>query len=113
VADPGRKAARRTALERANGAPRERVRGLDRFVSHKGDTAIETLVDPAWVVPVEVNIVRDGALAMHTVITYAGGADGALVRQRLQSTRLAGSAGERATVDMQFSNVRTGAGGVR
>jgi hypothetical protein len=70
-------------------------------------------VDPAWAVPVEVNIVRDGALAMHTAITYAGPADGALVRQRIQSTRLAGPAGERATIDLQFTNVRTGAGGVR
>jgi hypothetical protein len=50
---------------------------------------------------------------MHTAITYAGPADGALVRQRIQSTQLAGSAGERATVEMQFTNVRTGAGGVR
>jgi hypothetical protein len=113
VLDRAGSAARRSALERANGASRERLRGLDRFVSRRGDAAIETLVDPEWVVPVEVNIVRDGALVMHTMVKYAGGANGTLVRQQIHSTRLAGSAGERATVDVQFANVRTTAGGAR
>ncbi|MEO8076635.1 MAG: hypothetical protein ABI818_09925 [Acidobacteriota bacterium] len=110
VIDPSTTLARRAALERANGAPKGRVGGLDRFVTYKGDAAIETLVQPSVAVPVQVNVVRNSALVMQTVITYAAGTGGTLVRQRLYSTRVTDAAGTRATVDMQYSNVRTVAG---
>jgi hypothetical protein len=110
VIDPAAAAARRAALERANGTSKGRVNGLDRFLTYKGDVAIETLVYPAAVVPVQVNVVRNGTLVMQTVISYSAGTGGTLVRQRLYSTRLTDGAGARATVDMQYSNVRTVAG---
>jgi hypothetical protein len=112
-ADSSQTSGRREALERTNGPSKGRTRGLDRFVSYRGDAAIETLVDPATALPVEINIVRGGALVMQTLVTYAAATAGTLVRQRLLCTRLADSSGRRAIVDVRFANVRTSTGGVR
>jgi hypothetical protein len=83
------------------------VRGLDRFVKTDGGQIHEILADPESAVPVEVNLLQDGALLSHTTFGYAAAADGSLVRQSLHIERaLPTPTGERAMIDTSYANVR-------
>jgi hypothetical protein len=58
-------------LVRRFGATVGTVAGRDRYLSQEGDETIETLVEPSTVLPVEINVVRNGALAYRTGVAYA------------------------------------------
>ena len=107
------RAARRSAIGRRLGAPLERVKGLDRHVVRSGDDTIETLVDPVTAVPVEVAVVRDGAVIERVRHAFATAPRGGLVRRGVQSERVLPGEGERLLVDVEFSGLRVEAGGER
>lgn len=59
------------ALRHRMGRSTGRVGRHDRYVSSEGDATTETLVEPGTMLPVEVNVVRDGALAERSMLDYA------------------------------------------
>lgn len=106
--------ARRASLVRALGNPQGLERGLERFVGQAGGEVTEVLSDPAWGVPVEVNVVRDGALVSHTTFGYVEDPGAGLVRRRLRSEHLLSpESGDRSVVDLELANIRLDRGGVR
>ena len=106
--------ARRAALTRDMGSPQGLVHGLDRFIQTRDDTTTEVLSDPAWSVPVEINVVRNGALVSHSVLSYEEDPGAGLVRRRIRSEQLLSpESGDRALVDFELSNIRLGRGGLR
>jgi hypothetical protein len=106
--------ARQRALARGHGQPRSSVRGLDRFVSTRAGEVTEVLSDPAWAVPVEINVTRDGALVSHSRLSYRQDPGAGLVRQRYVTERLISpESGDRAIVDVELDNVRLGRRGTR
>jgi hypothetical protein len=97
---------RRQELERSHGRPAGRVGRLTRYVQTRGDGSEELLVDPVTALPVEVNLVKQGALDAHTTIEYETTPTGQLVRRRLHAERLLeGGAGRRSLLSVDFSNV--------
>ena len=99
--------ARRAVFARDMGSaagPRARPRALRP--DHAGGTT-EVLTDPAWAVPVEINVVRDGALVSHSVLSYerirapvsSAGACAA-------SSCMSPESGDRAVVDFELANIR-------
>ena len=103
----GAREARRAALQRRHGAPAGQVRGLDRYLTAKGDRTEETLVDRQLQLPVEANVVRGGRLVSHRTIAYDDAAGDLVVRRRVRTERLVSPAsGERAVVELEFTNVR-------
>jgi hypothetical protein len=107
-------AARRAALVRALGNPHGVERGLDRFIGHANGETTEVLSDPAWGVPVEINVVRDGALTSHTTFGYVEDPGAGLVRRRLRSEHLLSpESGDRSVVDVELTNIRLDRGGAR
>ena len=107
IAMPAGRASRRQTLERQYGTAAGRVRGLDQFVTTSGDTTVEVLADPESLVPVEMNIARNGALVSHTTFRYGRGVGGSQVRRALRSEQLvADGTGERAVTDVEFTHVR-------
>lgn len=106
--------ARRAAFTRDLGAPQGLVRGLERFVQTRDDSTTEVLSDPAWSVPVEVNVLRNGALVSHTVLSYEEDPGAGLVRRRMRSEQLVSpESGDRALVDFELANIRLTRGGLR
>jgi len=106
--------ARRAALTRDMGSPQGLVHGLDRFIQTRDDTTTEVLSDPAWSVPVEINVFRNGALVSHSVLSYEEDPGAGLVRRRIRSEQLVSpESGDRALVDFELSNIRLGRGGLR
>jgi hypothetical protein len=107
-------AARRATLVRAMGSPHGIDRGLERFLSNAGGETTEVLSDPAWNVPVEINVVRDGALVSHSTFSYADDPGAGRVRRRLRSEHLLSpESGDRSVVDVELSNIRLDRGGAR
>jgi hypothetical protein len=110
----GGRVARRAAFARDMGSPQGLVRGLERFVQNHDGHTTEVLSDPTWSVPVEINVVRDGTLVSHSVLSYYEDPGAGLVRRRIRSEQLLSpESGDRALVDFELSNVRLGRGGVR
>ena len=96
------------------GSPQGLVRGLERFVQSRDGHTTEVLSDPAWSVPVEINVVRDGVLVSHSVLSYDEDPGAGLVRRRIRSEQLLSpESGDRALVDFELSNIRLDRGGVR
>jgi hypothetical protein len=107
-------AARRASLVRALGHPHGIERGLERFVGQTGDETTEILSDPAWGVPLEINVVRDGTLRSHTTFGYVEDPGAGLVRRRLRSEQLLSpESGARSVVDIELANIRLDRGGAR
>lgn len=101
------KDARRLALQRQHGSPVGQVRGLDRYVKARADRTEETLVDTQLQLPVETNVVREGRLVSQRTVSYAPAGADLIVRHRVHTERLLSpQSGERAVVDIEFSNVR-------
>ena len=99
--------ARRLAFQRRHGPPVGQVRGLDRYVTTHGDRMEETLVDRQLQVPVEANVVRQGQLVSHRTMSYAPAGGDFVVRRSIRTERLVSSkTGERAVVEIEFTNVR-------
>jgi hypothetical protein len=110
----GAGAARRAALVRTMGLPRGVERELERFVGHAEGQITEVLSDPAWGVPVEINVVRDGALVSHTSFGYVEDPGAGLVRRQMRSEHLLSpESGDRSVVDVELANIRLGRAGVR
>jgi hypothetical protein len=108
------RATRRAAFTRDMGSPQGLVRGLERFLQEREGRTTEVLSDPLWSVPVEVNVVRDGALVSHTVMSYEEDPGVGLVRRRMRSEQLVSpESGDRALVDFELSNIRLARGGLR
>jgi hypothetical protein len=108
------RAARRTELTQRLGSAQGTVNGLERFLSHEGGAATEVLIDPFWAVPVEINVVRDGALVSHSTLTYAEDPGAGLVRRRVRSELLVSpESGDRAVIDVELGNIRLDRGGVK
>jgi hypothetical protein len=106
--------ARRAALTRDMGSPQGLVRGLERFVQERDGSTTEVLSDRDWSVPVEINVVRDGALVSHSVLSYEEDPGAGLVRRRIRSEQLLSpESGDRALVDFELSNIRLARGGRR
>jgi hypothetical protein len=105
---------RRAAFAREMGSPQGSVRGLERFVQNRDGSTTEVLSDPTWSVPVEINVVRDGALVSHSVLSYDEDPGAGLVRRRIRSEQLLSpESGDRALVDFELSNIRLDRGGAR
>jgi hypothetical protein len=62
---------RKDRLVRELGPAVGMLNGRDRYVVHDDGLVTETLVDPAAMLPVEVNVVRDGRLEQRNFIAYA------------------------------------------
>lgn len=62
---------RQAALQRTNGRAQGRLGRRDRYLSHDGDATTETLVEPGTMLPVEINVVRGGALVERSMLDYA------------------------------------------
>jgi hypothetical protein len=114
VAAPARKAARRSALQHRFGRTTGRVRHLDRFVTTSADGTMEVLADPASALPIEVNLVRDGALVAQSTLGYSVGANGALVRRSVRSEQVVATGStNRAVARIELANVRLDRRGAR
>jgi len=99
--------ARRLALQRQHGRPVGQVRGFDRYVITHGDRTEETLVDRQLQVPVETNVVHQGRLVAHRTMSYAAAGADLVVRRSVRTERMVSpETGERAIVDIEFTNVR-------
>lgn len=61
---------REGALRRRLGRPMARLGRHDRYVTADGDTTSETLVEPGTMLPVELNVVRDGRLTQRSSWLY-------------------------------------------
>jgi hypothetical protein len=110
----GASAARRSALVRSMGSPHSLERGLERFIGNADDETTEILSDPAWGLPVEINVVRAGALVSHTTFGYAEDPGAGMIRRRMRSEHLLSpESGDRSVVDMELSNIRLDRGGAR
>ncbi|MEO6010338.1 MAG: hypothetical protein ABIU38_20005 [Vicinamibacteraceae bacterium] len=108
------RADRRGALTRRLGAPQGTVRGLERYVTASSDATTEVLTDPSWSVPVEINVAREGRLVSHSAVSYQEDPGAGLVRRRIRSEQLMSvESGDRASADVEFTNIRLDRGGVR
>ena len=108
------RASRRAAFARDMGSPKGAVRGLERFLQDRDGVTTEVLSDPAWSVPVEINVLRDGTLVSHSVLSYEEEPGAGLVRRRIRSEQLLSpESGDRALVDFELANIRLGRGGAR
>jgi hypothetical protein len=100
-------AARRARLMRTMGPVRGGVRGLERFLSDGDGATTEVLSDPRWGVPIEINVVRNGALVSHTTIGYAEDPGAGLSRRRLRhELALSPESGDRSVAEIDFTNIR-------
>jgi hypothetical protein len=91
---------RMRALTQTFGRRTGLVRGLARYVRQTADpdqgaVLQEVLVDEHSGVPVELNVVRGGALVSHSLFAYERGASGTVVRRGVRVERLL-DAGSRA-----------------
>jgi hypothetical protein len=106
--------ARRAALIRSMGAPHGLEGGLERFLGNADGETTEILTDPAWGLPVEINVMRNGALVSHTTFGYAEDPGAGRIRRRMRSEHLLSpESGDRSVVDMELSNIRLDRGGAR
>jgi hypothetical protein len=65
------------------------------------------LVNPKVALPLEVNVLENGALIGHTTFTYAPGPANRLVRQTIHTEHLVPTGGGgHALADIEFANVR-------
>jgi hypothetical protein len=114
IAAPAQKQARRAALRHRFGRSPGRVRNLDRFIAVDDGQTLELLADEQTGVPVEINVVRDGALAARSAITYATRTDGTLVRRTVRTEqRVSQRSSDRAVSTIDLANVRLERRGVR
>jgi hypothetical protein len=110
------KSARRAELQRRFGKAVGNVRGLSRYQQFSGDVTIEVLADDDWGVPMEINILRTGALESHATFEYEAGPNGSLVRRRsrVEHVVAAGPGGSdkwekndaRMVLDVELANVK-------
>lgn len=108
------RASRRAAFTRDMGSPQGAVRGLERFLQNRDGITTEVLSDPTWSVPVEINVLRDGALVSHSVLSYDEDPGAGLVRRRIRSEQLLSpESGDRAVVDFELANIRLDRGVAR
>lgn len=91
------------------GNPVGKLRGFERYLQTQGSDIVEVLVSMPHAVTVEVNVVRDGTLESHATYQYEQLQDGSLFQRVVRTeTRIPDRRGERAVVQMTYSNVTTG-----
>jgi hypothetical protein len=110
VVPKAKKDARRKSVEGKYGRARGQVRGLDQFLTAGPDGQQELLVDRTSHVPVEINLMKDGALVSQTRIAYEPGPDESLIRRSVRIEQVApdrkdGNEG-RTVSEIQFTNLR-------
>ena len=99
--------ARRLNLQRRLGKVLGTLRGLDRYVQTVDDETTEVLADTRWAVPLEINVVRQGALRSHASFVYDSADRGALVRRRAHAEHIFPERqGVRMVLDVELANVR-------
>jgi hypothetical protein len=109
AADAG---ARRSDLVRRLGVPVGRLRGLDRFVTQTGQLLEEVLVQPEAGLPVEINLVRGGALVSHARFDYETFGGGAFLRRRFRHEEaLPDGGGTRLVTEVELTNISVSEGG--
>ncbi len=97
---------RRSDLVRRFGPALGRMAGRDRYLSSEGDLLTETFVEPATMLPVEVNVARGGALEHRTSIAYGRMPGGRwYVARTRNEMALPGQAGRRFVSDRTHLNV--------
>lgn len=105
-----KRSVRRDAVQRRFGKALGRLRGHERFVQTVADETTELLLDEAWVVPVEVNIVRGGVLRSHATFVYERGSDHSLVRRRAHAEQVVESQvqgkASRMVLDVELARVQ-------
>jgi len=81
-------------------------------VTTRGARTTEILVDPVASLPVQINVVHDGALVSHTSFEYADAGTGRLVRTRVRAEHMVSPASDaRVTTEIDISNLQVNAGG--
>jgi hypothetical protein len=107
VVTPHRRARARAAIAAALGAPVGMVGALERYTTRHGRELHEQLFDPVTGVLAEENVVEDGVLRVHTQHRYATLANGTMVRVGTHTELgMPGGAGQRAVIDVRYSNLR-------
>jgi hypothetical protein len=102
---------RRAALGARYDLSSRRVRGFDQYTATSGEGQVEVLADPNSALPVEINLVRNGALIEHTTMAYASAMGGRVLREHLHVERAApGGSGARSVTDIQLANPYIGQG---
>jgi hypothetical protein len=97
---------RLNAFERQFGQPRGMERGLRRYLRHQDDGDREVLVDAETGVPMETNLVVEGALVAHSTFAYERAASGAVLRRGMRTERVApGGDGTRMVTEVSFSDL--------
>ncbi len=98
---------RRATLQARYDRSGRNVQGFDQYLAPTRDGQVEVLADPDSALPVEINVVRNGALIEHATMAYADAPDGRMLRQRLHVERAVPHAdGARSVTDVQLSNAR-------
>jgi hypothetical protein len=106
VAEAGGQEARRHDLERRFGAPVDRVRGLDRYVTTTSDARHEVLVTADTALPVEILTSSTSAGQMRTGVTYEAYGDYGHVRRLMRSEHhFAEGAAGRSIIEVELANV--------
>ena len=91
------------------GKPVGRVRGLERFLTHREEILEEVLADSHSALLREINTVRDGILESHIVFDYERRADGAWIRKSMRAEHvMPGDATRRTRTTVQFTELSTG-----
>jgi hypothetical protein len=97
----------RAALDARFGKPQERVEGRDRYVSTRGTTVVELLVDPATGAIVEEIVASNGKRVVRTVHEYDTAASGVLMK-RSSRAEIARPDGSSSVIVTELQNVRIG-----
>lgn len=113
VMPPGRSSTRLQSVTKGYGRRAGWVRGYGQYVRDDGRRRLELLVDEQDGVPMEANVVEDGALRSHTTFRYERSISGALVRRGVRvevatppSSTSGPVPGARVVTDVTYSQVR-------
>lgn len=107
VMSAGSRAERVQAFSRQFGARAAVVRGLGQYVRDDADGRREVLVDERDGVPVEANVVEQGALVSHSTFDYERTLSGALIRRAVRLERALSAAGAaRMVTEVRYDNIR-------
>ena len=87
------------------------LHGVGRYVHDEGDSRREVLVDEQGAVPIESNLVRNGALVSHTTFAYEQAASGVLVRRGVRHEQLV--SGQRVISEVSYGDIRLDQNGGR
>jgi hypothetical protein len=99
-------AQRRAALQQKHGRSTQRVRGLDQFVSRSADRFEEILVHPQLGVPMEINLLTNGALTRRTLFKYDESSNGVALLRSVRYESAVDGSGARRVSELQYNNLQ-------